>query len=169
MTAKTSTFTSPADATNLVTYTWDDLFVPTAAVQIAHGLAEHAGRYDRLARALNAAGYLVHAHDHRGHGQSIAGKPGDFGAGVEPGTRGDVDPGARSLLVGTVGALRAVVGTAVAVILTLGLRACRSDVKADRDNGGRGKQRRELGRGREFQGHQVLMGGRTAISDLQPS
>lgn len=81
MTATISTFTSPADATVLTTYSWNDVFVPVAAVQIAHGLAEHATRYDRLAAALNGAGYLVHAHDHRGHGQSIAGKPGDFGKG----------------------------------------------------------------------------------------
>jgi alpha-beta hydrolase superfamily lysophospholipase len=79
MTATGSTFTSPADATVLATYSWNDVFVPVAAVQIAHGLAEHSARYDRLAAALNAAGYLVHAHDHRGHGQSIAGKPGDLG------------------------------------------------------------------------------------------
>lgn len=80
MTAKSSTFMSPADATVLATHTWDDLFVPVGAVQIAHGLAEHSSRYDRLAAALNAAGYLVHSHDHRGHGQSIAGRPGDLGA-----------------------------------------------------------------------------------------
>lgn len=80
MTVKHSTFTSPADATILTTYEWDDVFVPRGAVQIAHGLAEHAGRYDRLATALNAAGYLVGAHDHRGHGKSISGRPGDFGA-----------------------------------------------------------------------------------------
>ncbi len=80
MTAPGSTFTSPADATVLATYSWSDLFVPLGAVQIAHGLAEHAGRYGRLARALNGAGYLVHAHDHRGHGRSISGRPGDLGA-----------------------------------------------------------------------------------------
>lgn len=80
MTATGSTFTSPADATSLATYSWNAVFVPVAAVQIAHGLAEHASRYDRLAAALNAAGYLVHAHDHRGHGQSIVKTPGDFGA-----------------------------------------------------------------------------------------
>jgi alpha-beta hydrolase superfamily lysophospholipase len=79
MTATGSTFTSPADATILATYSWDDVFVPVGAVQIAHGLAEHASRYDRLAAALNAAGYLVHAHDHRGHGQSVAGRRGDLG------------------------------------------------------------------------------------------
>ena len=39
-----------------------------AAIQIAHGLAEHAARYDRLAQALTYAGYVVYASDHRGHG-----------------------------------------------------------------------------------------------------
>jgi alpha-beta hydrolase superfamily lysophospholipase len=41
-----------------------------AAVQIAHGLAEHGGRYGRLAHALTAAGYAVYASDHRGHGRT---------------------------------------------------------------------------------------------------
>lgn len=41
-----------------------------AIVQVAHGLAEHAGRYTRFARALNAAGYAVIANDHRGHGET---------------------------------------------------------------------------------------------------
>lgn len=79
MTAKGSTFTSPVDATILATYSWDNLFRPVAGVQIAHGLAEHSARYDRLAQALNGAGFLVHAHDHRGHGKSITGTPGDLG------------------------------------------------------------------------------------------
>jgi alpha-beta hydrolase superfamily lysophospholipase len=39
-------------------------------VQIVHGMAEHAGRYDALAQALNAAGYVVYANDHRGHGRT---------------------------------------------------------------------------------------------------
>jgi alpha-beta hydrolase superfamily lysophospholipase len=85
MTATVSTFTSPTDATVLATYTWDDVDDPVGVVQVAHGLAEHAARYDRLARELNAAGYVVHATDHRGHGASIGERPGgDFGdAGFE--------------------------------------------------------------------------------------
>lgn len=48
------------------------------AVVIAHGLAEHSGRYEWVAAKLNAAGYAAYAQDFRGHGQS-AGFPGDTG------------------------------------------------------------------------------------------
>jgi len=41
-------------------------------VQINHGLAEHAARYQRFARFLAAHGYHVYAHDHRGHGATRA-------------------------------------------------------------------------------------------------
>ncbi|KRB76115.1 alpha/beta hydrolase [Nocardioides sp. Root190] len=68
-----ATFTSPSDGTAIATYAWGtDLENPRAIVQIAHGLAEHGQRYDRLAQALVAAGYRVDAVDHRGHGQSAA-------------------------------------------------------------------------------------------------
>lgn len=43
---------------------------PKAVVQIAHGVGEHALRYELLAQALVAAGYAVYADDHRGHGQT---------------------------------------------------------------------------------------------------
>ncbi len=43
---------------------------PVAVVQIAHGIGEHALRYDRFARALVAAGFTVYADDHRGHGET---------------------------------------------------------------------------------------------------
>ena len=55
---------------------------PRAIVQIAHGMAEHFGRYGRLTRALTAAGYAVYGADHRGHGASAAVHGlGDFGPG----------------------------------------------------------------------------------------
>jgi acylglycerol lipase len=41
-----------------------------AVVLLVHGLGEHSGRYDHVARALVDAGYAVHALDHRGHGRS---------------------------------------------------------------------------------------------------
>ena len=40
-------------------------------VQISHGMAEHALRYGRFAKALSEAGYAVYANDHRGHGKTI--------------------------------------------------------------------------------------------------
>lgn len=38
-----------------------------AVVQIEHGAAEHALRYERFARVLNQAGYIIYADDHHGH------------------------------------------------------------------------------------------------------
>ena len=43
---------------------------PRATVVIAHGAGEHLGRYEHVAKRLVAAGYAVHALDHRGHGRS---------------------------------------------------------------------------------------------------
>ncbi len=52
------------------------------AVVITHGIAEHSGRYEHVAQALNQAGYAAFAYDHRGHGKSI-GAPGDMGEDVQ--------------------------------------------------------------------------------------
>ena len=41
-----------------------------AVMHIAHGMAEHCGRYERLAEALTKAGFVVFANDHRGHGKT---------------------------------------------------------------------------------------------------
>lgn len=51
------------------------------AVQILHGMAAHARRYDALASRLAAAGCLVWSHDHRGHGATArdGSKLGHFG------------------------------------------------------------------------------------------
>jgi lysophospholipase len=43
---------------------------PRAVVLLAHGYAEHGGRYGHVARRLTDAGYAVYAIDHWGHGLS---------------------------------------------------------------------------------------------------
>ncbi len=47
-------------------------------VHIVHGMAEHGGRYRRLAEALTTAGYIVYAPDTRGHGLT-ANSPDELG------------------------------------------------------------------------------------------
>jgi alpha-beta hydrolase superfamily lysophospholipase len=59
-----------ADGTKIVAYRWDPDDEPRAAVQLTHGMGEHAQRYGHVARALNDAGFVVYAQDHRGHGAS---------------------------------------------------------------------------------------------------
>ena len=44
---------------------------PIGVVHINHGMAEHSGRYEPIAKILTQAGYAVVAQDHRGHGHSI--------------------------------------------------------------------------------------------------
>jgi alpha-beta hydrolase superfamily lysophospholipase len=43
---------------------------PRAALLFVHGLAEHSGRYDHVARHFAARGYASHAIDYAGHGRS---------------------------------------------------------------------------------------------------
>ena len=54
----------------LYTQRWLPERAPRAAIVLAHGLAEHSGRYGELARRLTARGFALHALDHRGHGRS---------------------------------------------------------------------------------------------------
>src|SRR3546814_1818128 len=70
MTGADISLTSPADGLVLRGYAWLPAGTPQAAVVIAHGMAEHAGRYARFAAALTAAGFAVYAFDHRGHGRT---------------------------------------------------------------------------------------------------
>jgi alpha-beta hydrolase superfamily lysophospholipase len=55
-TYSTSTLPSKVDAIPLTVCAWPPPDEPRGVVQIAHGVAEHAGRYDRLALAFSAAG-----------------------------------------------------------------------------------------------------------------
>lgn len=43
---------------------------PKAVVQIAHGMAERRGRYQRFGEALTRNGFAVYINDHRGHGET---------------------------------------------------------------------------------------------------
>ena len=49
---------------------WMPASPPKAIVLLSHGMAEHSGRYARLAQALCDAGYGVCAPDQRGHGRT---------------------------------------------------------------------------------------------------
>jgi acylglycerol lipase len=50
--------------------TWLPIGPAEGVVVIAHGFAEHGGRYAHVAERLVAAGVVVRAADHRGHGRS---------------------------------------------------------------------------------------------------
>ena len=72
---QSSSFTlDTADGVPVHVYRWlpDEGAEVRGAVQIAHGLAEHAARYEHVAQALTGAGYAVYANDHRGHGRTAA-------------------------------------------------------------------------------------------------
>ena len=86
------------DEVALQGYEWLPDGDPRAVVVIAHGMAEHARRYQRFAQALTDAGYAVYAYDHRGHGRTAqaSGSPLGFFA----------DEGGWDLVVGDLGAVR---------------------------------------------------------------
>ena len=58
-----------SDGENLAVQDWP-LPHARATVLLVHGLGEHAGRYDALARRLNGWGFAVRGYDHFGHGDS---------------------------------------------------------------------------------------------------
>lgn len=78
--ANTIKFTA-SDNYEIIVYYWDKVEKPRAILQIFHGMAEHAERYDRLAKYLNTQGIIVYGDDHRGHGKTseLNGKPGVIG------------------------------------------------------------------------------------------
>ncbi|NLH08182.1 MAG: alpha/beta hydrolase [Chloroflexi bacterium] len=63
----------------LVTRPWLPDGKPKAILAFSHGIGEHTGRYEGLARALAEAGYALHMADLRGHGES-PGKRGHIGS-----------------------------------------------------------------------------------------
>jgi alpha-beta hydrolase superfamily lysophospholipase len=83
-----------ADGTKIVAYKWEPEDPPRAVVQITHGMGEHARRYQHVAQALNDAGFVVYAQDHRGHG-----------ATGDPAAYGNLSEGGWTALVDDIGLL----------------------------------------------------------------
>ena len=69
---KEFTFPSADGRTAIHAVEWHPAGEPAGILQIAHGVAEYALRYEPFARFLNAHGFLVVANDHLGHGESVA-------------------------------------------------------------------------------------------------
>lgn len=91
---ETTTVLDP-DGVAIYVYRWLPRGRPKAAVHVAHGMGEHARRYERIAAALCVAGYAVYADDHRASGRT----------GLEGGGLGNLGP--RSM-EGAIDALHAV-------------------------------------------------------------
>jgi valyl-tRNA synthetase len=59
---------SASDGVDVHYYHWPPEGDVAATIHIAHGMGEHAARYDAVAQRLTQEGYAVYADDHRGHG-----------------------------------------------------------------------------------------------------
>ena len=69
---RSSLLVGTSDGTRLIGQRWSAADPARAAVVLAHGMGEHSLRYDRLGRALAAAGIDLLAVDQRGHGRTAA-------------------------------------------------------------------------------------------------
>jgi alpha-beta hydrolase superfamily lysophospholipase len=68
-----------AGGADIAGFRWvDDTVTPHAVLIVAHGMGEHARRYQTPLAPLIAAGWVVYAEDHRGHGLT-APTPDDLG------------------------------------------------------------------------------------------
>lgn len=59
-----------ANGQDVFTWCWNTIDKPLGILQIFHGMAEHAERYDDFAGYLNTMGFAVYACDQRGHGRT---------------------------------------------------------------------------------------------------
>ena len=104
-----STFVA-SDGDNVVIQDWplaNDANL-RGVVILVHGLGEHAGRYDHVARRLNSWGFAVRGYDQYGHGESGGARGGlptdtrllDDLADIVDSTRARMDPKTPLLLLG---------------------------------------------------------------------
>lgn len=59
-----------ADGIDLYARGWEPEGAPRAVVCLVHGLGEHVARYENVAAALTAVGFVLFGFDQRGHGRS---------------------------------------------------------------------------------------------------
>ncbi len=83
MIQKDFTFRAP-DQTEIYVYKWLPENQIKAVINISHGMAETAARYERFAETLTKHGYAVYAEDHRGHGKTIKDPAHAGEAGADP-------------------------------------------------------------------------------------
>ena len=77
------------DGLQIVCTRWHNRNPSRGIIQIAHGMGEHIGRYQKFAEKFAHVGTVIYGNDHRGHGRT-ARSPKDFG---------DFGPGGFNLLV----------------------------------------------------------------------
>lgn len=104
-----STYTA-SDGDNLALQDWPlpEGLASRGVVLIVHGLGEHAGRYDHVARRLNSWGFAVRGYDQYGHGESdgvrgalpVTPRLLDDLADIIDSTRMRMEPGAPLIVVG---------------------------------------------------------------------
>ena len=58
------------DGVDLFVRGWEPDTKPQAVIALIHGLGEHMGRYEHVAKAMTGAGYVFTGFDLRGHGKS---------------------------------------------------------------------------------------------------
>ncbi len=63
-------YLSADGSTNIHALCWQGESPPRAILQIAHGICDYMGRFDRFARWMAGQGFLVVGNDHLGHGSS---------------------------------------------------------------------------------------------------
>lgn len=70
----TSFIFNDSEGMTLFTRRWEpEASAIRGVILIIHGISEHSGRYEAVAEALTDSGYMVYAHDQRGHGQTSLG------------------------------------------------------------------------------------------------
>lgn len=69
---KETVFVEMSDGKKVALHTWIPDGDVKAVVQLSHGMAEFAMRYDRFAEICASNGIAFYGHDHRGHGETAA-------------------------------------------------------------------------------------------------